>query len=137
MSIFTKVDDFMGGMYLIEFGSGENADEFIDRYQGCPVWPIITKGAQENQVLIVAIELKAQRHGDFTQENNTLVKSPHYLGAKRILFKRDDSIVGFLNDHQIQTGYASEIPCGSNCEKCPSYQNPCQGCPAYYKYRVE
>ena len=87
MTCFSKTDDFMGGIYIIELDSSEEVDIFIDRYRDCPVWPIMTKGIKENQVFIFAIELKHQAHGDFTQENNTLVKHPHYLGAREIIFR--------------------------------------------------
>jgi hypothetical protein len=134
MSSFSKISDFMGGIYIIELESPEAVGEFIERYRSCPVWPVVTKGVKGNQVFILAIELKQQQHGDFTQQNNTLVKNPHYLGAKEIIFKRDDSLLALFKEHKIQTGISNEIPCGSNCVKCPQYLNPCQGCPAYYKY---
>ena len=134
MGRFSRINDFMGGIYIIELESPEAVDTFIEKYRECPVWPVISKGVKGNQVFILAIELKHQQHGDFTQQNNTLVKNPHYLGAKEIIFKRDDSLLALFREHKIQTGISSEIPCGSNCEKCPLHLNPCQGCPAYYKY---
>ena len=136
MNCFSKADDFMGGIFIIELGSPEDVDKFIIRFRDCPVWPIVTKGVKENQVFILALELKHQKHGDFSQEKNTLVKNPNYLGAKEIIFKRDDSLVEIFRGHKIKTGYSSEIPCESNCEKCPRYLNPCGGCPAYYKYNA-
>jgi len=136
MNCFSKADDFMGGIYIIELGSPEDVDKFINRYRDCPVWPIVTKGVKENQVFILAIELKHQEHGDFTQENNTLVKHPHYLRAKEVIFRREDSLLELFPGHIIQTGYSSEIPCGSNCQNCPRYKNSCQGCPAYFKYNA-
>lgn len=30
---------YMSGIYLIEFKTEEEADDFIDKYSGCPVWP--------------------------------------------------------------------------------------------------
>jgi hypothetical protein len=134
MRSFSKKSDFMGGIYIVKLDSNKEVNKFIERYKGCPVWPIVTKGVKENQVFILAIELRWQQHGDFTQENNTLVKNPHYLGAKEILFKRDDSLIEILRGHKIQTGYSTEIPCDSNCEQCPRYLNNCQGCPALCKY---
>jgi hypothetical protein len=136
MRVFSKPDDFMGGIYMIEFGFPEEAYAFMVRYEGCPVWPIMAKGRQANQVFVFSLELKEQNHGDFTQENNTLVKHPAYLGAKEILFRRDDGLVSLFPGHRIQTGYAAEIPCGSNCETCPRFRDPCRGCPAYYKYET-
>jgi len=135
MSIYPSINDLMGGIYDVDFESTNEVDKFIERNRDCPVWPIVTKGFRENQVFILAIELRQQKHGDFSQKKNTLVRNPHYLGAKEINFKRDDSLVEILRGHKIKTGYSSEMPCGSNCEKCPRYLNTCQGCPAYYKFQ--
>lgn len=85
-------------------------------------------------MIIVAVELKRQAHGDFSQERNTLVRTPGHLGAKAVRFKRDDSLLKLLGGYEIKTGYAGGIPCGSNCDDCKSYVNPCQGCPAHYEY---
>jgi hypothetical protein len=137
MNSSPNINDFMGGIYIIEFESTTDVDMFIERFRGCPVWPIVTRGIRDGQVFILAIELKKQKHGDFSQQNNTLVKNPHFLGAKKVIFKRDDNLVEILEGHKIETGYASKTPCRSNCKKCPRYQNSCQGCPALYKYKFD
>jgi hypothetical protein len=136
MSRFSDPSDFMCGIYAIEFGSDAEAGVFIERYAGCPVWPIITQGVRENEVIIVAVELNRQAHGDFSQERNTLVRNPGYLGAKAVRFKRDDSLLKLLGGYEMKTGYSDVIPCGSDCEECASYMNPCQGCPAHYEYEA-
>lgn len=82
----------------------------------------------------MALELKKQRHGDFTQENNTLVQNPHYLGAKEVVFRRTDELMDLFHGHAFETGKENFIPCGSNCEECPNFRNPCRGCPAKYNF---
>ncbi len=134
MTCFSNQDDFMSGLYLIDFASTGEAESFIAQYKGCPVWPIVNRGTKDNQVFILAIELKQQQHGDFSQEGNTLVLHPEYLGARKVRFRRDDSLLDLFPGHELRTGNAKEIPCGANCETCASYQNPCQGCPAFYIY---
>jgi len=131
MRLFSDPDDFMCGIYVIEFESDKKADRFIQIYKACPVWPIVTKGIKENQAFVLAVELRHQAHGDFSQEHNTLVKNPYYLGAKTVSFKRDDSLIKLFRDYELKTGYSDVIPCGSNCKDCASYQDPCQGCPAF------
>lgn len=134
MSRFSTPDDFMCGIYIISLESKVKADSFIKKYSDCPVWPIVTHSLSEDQVLVLALELKSQFHGDFSQESNTLVQNPHYLGAREIVFRRDDSLLKLLGEHRLETGYSDVIPCGANCEGCASFRNPCQGCPAYYVY---
>lgn len=134
MSSFSAPDDFMCGIYLVEFASPDEADRFIERYRDCPVWPVVTRGVQANQVFILAVELKRQVHGDFSQEHNTLAANPQYLGAREVRFKRDDGLLALLPGHELQTGYATAVPCGSECEACPIHQPPCRGCPAHYAY---
>ncbi len=134
MSIFDHPDDFMCGVYRITFASAQKARAFIDRYRACPVWPAVTPGRSEEEVFVLAVELKAQQHGDFSQENNTLARNPHDLGAEAVAFRRDDALFELLGGHRLETGYAGEIPCGSRCAGCPSFKTPCQGCPAYLNY---
>jgi hypothetical protein len=134
MSQFSAPNEFMCGTYVIEFDSDIMVSTFVERYASCPVWPIVTKGPREKQVFVLAVELKRQAHGDFSPAGNTLVKNPQLLGATAVRFKRDDSLLALLGGHVIRTGYSRTIPCGSSCENCPRYKNPCQGCPAYYEY---
>jgi hypothetical protein len=124
----------MCGTYVFEFRTESEASNFIERFRRCPIWPIVTRGLQGNQVFILALELRRQAHGDFSQEHNTLVKNPHYLGARVVRFRRDDSLIALFEGHELRTGVSDSIPCGSNCENCASYQDPCQGCPACYEY---
>lgn len=134
MKIISDPNAFMCGIYVVKFDSNIEAQNFIEQYNNCPIWPIVTQGTKENEVFILAIELKNQLHGDFSQEENTLMKNPDYLGAREVNFKRNDSLMKLFNEYSLKTGYSKVIPCGSNCEKCISFKNPCQGCPAYYKY---
>jgi len=134
MKIISEKNEFMSGIYVIEFNTKNEAKKFIDIYSNCPIWPIVTKGRRENEVFLFAIELKRQKHGDFLEEHNTLVKNPNYIGAKEVTFKRDDTLIGIFKNYKLKTSYSNTIPCGSNCEKCNSFKNPCKGCPAYYKY---
>jgi hypothetical protein len=126
--------DFLCGLYVFEFDSAKEAGCFIKRYSACPVWPIVTRGIDENQVFVLAMELKHQMHGDFSQEHNTLVKHPHYLGASVVRFRWDDSLMALFKGYELETGISDTIPCGSNCEACDSYKAPCRGCPAYHAY---
>ncbi|KPJ88328.1 MAG: hypothetical protein AMJ53_17000 [Gammaproteobacteria bacterium SG8_11] len=134
MSRYTVPKDFMCGLYTIRFGSEREANHFIKRFSGCPVWPILSHGLKKNDVVILALELKEQRHGDFTQENNTLVRNPHYLGAEEVVFRRTDELLDLFTGHTLETGKEDFTPCGSNCEECPLFKNPCQGCPAKYNF---
>ena len=127
-------NQFMAGMYMIEFNSKRDASDFISKYSDCPVWPILARGRKDNEVLIIAIEYKKQNHGDFTEDNNTLVEHPEYLGATEVKFKRDDSLIDLISDYTLITGYSDKIPCGSNCEQCHLFKNSCLGCPAFYDY---
>jgi hypothetical protein len=124
----------MAGIYLIDFASPVEAERFVARYENCPVWPVVTQGMESHHVFILAVELKYQQHGDFSQEGNTLVLHPEYLGAREVRFKRDDGLLDLFTGHQLTTGYADKILYGANCESCPSYHKPCWGCPAYYSY---
>jgi hypothetical protein len=136
MSQFVVPDDFMCGIYLVVFATQEKAGDFVARFSECPVWPVVTPGVLDTQVLILALELKSQNHGDFSQSSNTLARHPELLGAKAIRFHRDDSLLGLFTRHSLDTGYADVIPCGSNCKDCASFNNPCRGCPAVYRYQV-
>jgi hypothetical protein len=135
-SQFVVPNDFMGGIYLVEFATREKAEAFVARFAHCPVWPVITRATRDTQVLIIALELKCQQHGDFSQQGNTLAHHPEFLGASQVQFRRDDSLLELFPGHGLDTGYADVIPCGSNCEECASFKNPCQGCPAFYRYEV-
>jgi hypothetical protein len=133
---FAAPDDFMSGIYLIEFPTPEKAVAFIIRFANCPAWPVVTRGTKDTEVLVLALELKCQQHGDFSQLANTLVHNPDFLGAGKIHFRRDDVLLDLFPGHGLDTAYAGEIPCGSNCEEWPSFRNPCQGCPAFYRYET-
>jgi hypothetical protein len=133
MSRFSDPGDFVCGTYLIEFDSGGKASEFIERFRGCPVWPIVTRGPVQNQIFVLAVELRRQSHGDFSQEHNTLVHNPQYLGARAVRFRRDDDLLALFDGYELRTGYAQESPCGSDCEGCPLYRDPCRGCPARFE----
>lgn len=134
MNIVKEENQFMSGIYVIKFKTEKEAASFISIYSTCPIWPIVTKGKNDNEVFILAVELKRQKHGDFSENNNTLVKNPHYLGAEKVNFKRDDSLINLFNNYVLKIAYSNKIPCGSNCEECNSFKSPCQGCPACYDY---
>ena len=134
MSQFSAPDDFSSGIYRIHFDTPEKAAAFCARFAGCPVWPVVVRGASDTEVLVLALELDCQRHGDFSQQGNTLANHPELLGAAQVRFRRDDGLLDLFPNHGLDTGYAASIPCGSDCETCPSFKNPCQGCPAFYRY---
>jgi hypothetical protein len=132
--IITSRNEFMCGIYLFEFKSGKKCSDFIKRYSECPVWPIISKGLKRTQALVFAIELKRQKHGNFSQEENTLVMNPHFVGAERVGFVRNDQLIRLFPRHELEMGYSDSTPCDAQCENCPSFRNPCMGCPACYTY---
>jgi hypothetical protein len=134
MNLYTAPGDFMAGIYVMRFDTKEAAGEFVLRFSACPVWPIMARGLRANEVVVLALELAAQAHGDFSQEGNTLALNPHLLGAREVSFCRDDALLALFSVHTLETGYADAVPCGSDCEHCPSFGNPCRGCPAYYRY---
>ena len=78
----------MCGAYILEMANPDEASRIISKFSRCPNWPVITKGPKENEVFILAIELKRQCHGDFSEDNNSLVKIPELIGARRIRFIR-------------------------------------------------
>ena len=106
----------------------------VPRFKNCPNWPIATNGINENEVFILAVELKKQQHGDFSEENNVLVKTPEMMGAKKVRFIRVENIEKLLGKYEYKTGYADKIPCGTNCQKCPLFKKPCPGCPAIFNF---
>ena len=120
----------MCGAYVFEMASADEARRMILRFSGCPNWPVISQGPNENEVFVLAVELKAQRHGDFSDDNNTLVKNPHLIGARAVRFARIRNWEKLLQDYRFRTGYAATVPCGSSCQECPSFMSPCRGCPA-------
>ncbi|UCF09921.1 MAG: hypothetical protein JSW65_07640 [Candidatus Bipolaricaulota bacterium] len=130
MPSYSDRSDFMAGVYVIEFESEEHARLFVETYGSCPVWPLIAQLPDRRKVFVLARELKAQRHGEFAEESNTLAEHPEFIGARSVEFRRDDGLVGILGSPRLTTGEAAKPPCGSDCSTCPSYQNPCRGCPA-------
>ena len=134
MSIITNHEEFMSGIYVVEFRTNIKAEEFVKQYSNCPIWCIVSKGLAENQVFIMSIELIRQCHGNFSQDENTLVKNPNLIGAKSVTFRRDDTLLELFNNYTLKTGYSQTIPCGSNCNTCDSFKKPCQGCPTCFKY---
>ncbi|HHX66083.1 MAG TPA: hypothetical protein GX702_14490 [Chloroflexi bacterium] len=134
MSRYNAPEDFMGGVYVIRFETADEAGDFLAQYSACPVWPVMTRGLRPNEVVVLALEPVAQHHCDFSQENNSLVLNPDYLGAEAVMFRRDDGLLDLFPRHSLETGYADEPPCGSDCGRCPSFREPCRGCPACYRY---
>ncbi len=134
MKTFSDEDEFMAGLYIVKFDSEEKLDEFVETYSDCPLWPIIQRREKGDEALVFALELKRQKHGDFSQEDNALASHPEWLGAQEIEFIRDDELFKLVDDHELKTGYSDTIPCGSSCESCPRFKDPCRGCPAYYEY---
>jgi hypothetical protein len=130
MKMLCDVPAFQCGLYIATFGGVEEAAAFVDRYRVCPNWPVVASSRDARQVFIVAIELRCQQHGDFSQSRNTLVAHPEYLGAQSVAFRRDDSLLILFPGHAIITGNAEQPPCGAECATCPSYYTPCRGCPA-------
>ncbi len=124
----------MSGVYRFQFASAAEAAAFRARYAACPLWRLMTHEAGESDVIVLAIERVAQRHGDFSQVSNSLVAHPEYVGAIVVLFRRDDGLLDLFPDADPPTGYADHPPCGSDCATCPTYRSPCQGCPAVFPY---
>ena len=137
MISYSDASDFMSGFYVMDFTTPDDARRFVERYSACPVWPIVSQLGDRRRVFVLAVELRAQRHGDFSQESNTLVRHPEYVGAQRVLFRRDDALSEGLLRPSLQTGTASNPPCGSDCGRCSSYQEPCRGCPATLLFLAE
>jgi hypothetical protein len=133
MKTISNPREMMCGAYILEMANPDEASRIISKFSGCPNWPVITKGPKENEVFILAIELKRQCHGDFSEDNNSLVKIPELIGAKRIRFIRIQNWGNLLGGHHFKTGYSHGVPCGSACGKCPLFQSPCQGCPAVFE----
>ncbi len=130
MPTFHEILDFMSGTYVIEFETENRAAAFARRYAACPIWPVVRQLPKGRKVFVLAVELKAQQHGDFSQEANTLVLHPKYIGAQSVRFHRDDSLLRLLDPLSLSTGSALDPPCGSNCSKCATFLAPCRGCPA-------
>ncbi len=137
VATFRGTEKFMGGIYVMEFETGERAARFVSTYSACPMWPVVARLPNPRQVFILAIELRAQQHGDFTQDSNTLTQRPELVGARSVVFRRDDGLLELFVDHSLRTGLLAHAPCGSECLKCPSYLAPCRGCPATIAFQVE
>ena len=88
MKTISNPREMMCGAYILEMANPGEASRIISKFSGCPNWPVITKGPKENEVFILAIELKRQCHGDFSEDNNSLVEIPELIGAKRTRFIR-------------------------------------------------
>ena len=110
MKIISEKNEFMAGIYVIEFNTKNEAKKFIDIYSNCPIWPLVTKGRKENEVFLFAIELKRQKHGDFSEEHNTLAKNPNYIGAKEVTFKRDDTLIGIFKNYKLKPVIQIQFP---------------------------
>ncbi|TXT55357.1 MAG: hypothetical protein BAJATHORv1_40268 [Candidatus Thorarchaeota archaeon] len=123
----------MGGIYIFTFSSEWKANAFLKKYRECPNWPIIEKGKEPNQLRVVAIESVYQQHGNFSNEENTLVENPELIGAESVSFVRDDRLVFLFDANPYESDKQESPPCGSNCENCPIFGNPCRGCPSVYK----
>jgi hypothetical protein len=124
---------FQCGLYAVTFATPELAAAFVERYRACPNWPVVAIGPEADQVYIVAIELRCQQHGDFSQACNTLVAHPEHLGAQVVYFQRYDNLLTLFPGHKLTLGTAEQPPCGSDCTTCPIFQAPCQGCPATWR----
>jgi len=124
----------MAGVYRFRFASAGEAMSFRARYAACPVWRMMTRSSVESDVVVLAIERIAQRHGDFSQGANTLVLHPEFVGAVEVLFLRNDDLLSLFPNIDLPTAYANAPPCGSVCETCPTYRSPCRGCPAVFLY---
>lgn len=126
-------DEMRCGLYIISFEQREEALKFIARFKACPNWPILTTGPNENEVFVLALELKRQQHGDFSEDNNPLVKAPSMIGARKASFIRIDNFQKLFGSYVFKTAYAAKPPCGADCNTCPLFQSPCQGCPAVFQ----
>ncbi len=129
----TDPREMMCGAYLFEMANADEASRIISRFSGCPNWRVISKGPNENEVFVLAVELKGQRHGDFSEDNNSLVREPGLIGARAVRFTRIHNWEELLPDYRFTTGYAASVPCGSSCQECPSFMSPCRGCPAVFE----
>lgn len=130
MHIYNDASDFMGGIYVFEFADTDQASKFAETYSVCPIWPVVSLVSDERSVFVLAVELKAQQHGDFSRDANTLVRHPEYVGAIHVRFHRDDGLLETVWKPGLKTGTVARPPCGSDCSECPTYLNPCRGCPA-------
>lgn len=126
----------MSGTYVIEFETVNLAEEFVRRYAACPIWPVVSQVLERRKVFVLAVELKAQQHGDFSQDANTLALHPKHVGALSVRFYRDDSLLRMLDPLSLSTGSALDPPCGSNCDTCATFLAPCRGCPATRMFDV-
>ncbi|MBD3404516.1 MAG: hypothetical protein GF411_00095 [Candidatus Lokiarchaeota archaeon] len=129
----SNMEPLMGGIYIFSFSSQWKAEAFIERFKDCPNWPVIEKSDTPNQVVVTAIESVHQKHGDFTTAHNTLVENPELIGAKSVSFLRDDRLVFLFSENPYDSKLQETSPCGSDCEKCPRFTNPCRGCPAVHR----
>lgn len=133
MKTISNPQEMMCGAYVLEMTSPDEANRIISRFSRCPNWPVVAKGSNENEVFILAIELERQRHGDFSEHNNSLVQAPELIGAIRARFIRIHDWENLVGSYRIKTGYSNDPPCGSDCDKCPRFRSPCQGCPAVFE----
>lgn len=133
MKAYSNPDEMLCGLYALETENREQAAELISKFAHCPNWPIVQPGFKENEVFVLAVELKRQCHGDFSEGNNTLVKNPGLVGAMKVRFVRIHNVRELVGSYEFRTGYADRPPCGADCAKCPVFQNPCQGCPAQFE----
>ena len=123
----------MCGAYVLEMANADEASRLISKFSRCPNWPVITKGPNENEVFILAIELARKRHGDFSEHSTSLMRAPEVIGAIRARFIRIQDWENLVGGYHIKTGYSDDTPCGSGCDKCPRFRSPCQGCPAVFE----
>lgn len=130
---------FMTGIYIVRFKNEEEATAFVARFKCCPLWPVVSKIENQPEVFIFAREIKEQKHGDFEQENNTLVKNPELLGATQVKFQRNDDLNKLIDIRPEKYGQETANPCGTECPKCPKLENPCQGCVAnkFYWQKIQ
>ena len=133
MKTISDPREMMCGAYVLEMANPNEARRLISRFSQCPNWPVVTKGPDKNAVFIFAIELKRQRHGDFSEHRNSLVLAPQLIGAIRARFIRIQDWENLVGCYHIETGYSDDPPCGSDCNKCPQFRSPCQGCPAVFE----
>jgi len=133
MKTISNPREMMCGAYVLEMANLDEASRVISRFSQCPNWPVITKGPNENEVFILAIELERQRHGDFSEHSNSLVRAPELIGAMRARFIRIRNWENLVGGYHIKTGYSDDPPCGSACDKCPRFRSPCQGCAAVFE----
>lgn len=116
------------GILHIMYPSREAAERSTERYKDCPhVFFWATEG--HDAYVMLALEEEQRFWAEYIRDH-----PERTFGGTKAELVFAEKVYHLEPSMRIPDGLGDVSPCDSNCASCPSYGNPCGGCPATVHY---